>query len=405
MIKIILISFWKNKNKLIPIIVQLFFGFIFIIFSFSIITQILEVSGKMKTIANPNTIFAITDSRSNSDCKLIINGLKNNSYVEKIGLFSNINFDKKDIQKIYFDKPYKSLDNMSNNGLTLKVFDASARDLINFEIENGKNIPKNYIFDSNEPIPAIIGNNLSEYLPLNSKFLYVYHNNQKEIVLNIEVIGILSKNSYVFDGSNTNLYTSLVSGNKNIVIVPKISSIDFLGGLNFVIQPKNLNSKKESIHFFKTYFLKYGFYEKSIYSISDNILKYYNTKKPLIIFATLFALLILILSTFGFLAVILASIISRKKEFGIRFSQGATPKFLCTLIGGEIVLTYLFSSLLGSITFLFLSIFKPSDFYFSILSWITTIIFTIIISLIAVIIPLKNVLSLNPISLITGRKN
>ncbi|GKX68282.1 ABC transporter permease [Inconstantimicrobium mannanitabidum] len=116
-----------------------------------------------------------------------------------------------------------------------------------------------------------------------------------------------------------------------------------------------------------------------------------------------YGVIILALTSLGVLAIFLTEVVKRKKEFGVRFTLGATNKHIEKLILGEMLVLFVTGGVL-SLIFMFL-ISKISSgllFDFYVLKIDLLILFVLMIGLSLPI--LYKILRINPLEVISGRR-
>lgn len=121
------------------------------------------------------------------------------------------------------------------------------------------------------------------------------------------------------------------------------------------------------------------------------------------LFSLGFSIIILILCSFGIVAIVLSSILKRKIEFGIRYSIGASPKNIMTLIIGEILLMFILGDIIGTILTYVISI-NIDTVKIGCLTIFPTTLIMFIFSFLSSLIPAIKIINMEPIKLIRGER-
>ncbi len=118
------------------------------------------------------------------------------------------------------------------------------------------------------------------------------------------------------------------------------------------------------------------------------------TAKPIF-----YGIIILILSTFGVISIVLASLLKRKRELGIRIAAGASKKHIIEMITGEIACLFIFSQIISIVITALMSFINDRRIFDLKILGISSsvIIILLVISLIPIFI---KVLRMKPIDLI-----
>lgn len=332
-------------------------------------------------------------------------------YTEQHQAFESI--DSKFLLKLYSDmKNDNRITNlgtfivkqgMNSNGLEIMEIsiDVNYLKMCEFKVVRGRKLSVNDFSEkSDAKIPVLISKELSEAFPLGSTYNQVYR-----------VVGILPANTKFWGGSSTLLSSNLINSN-NIIIIPlkenQFDKDDIKTRVfqNMLFQVKDVSQKIEV----STYILqrmkgeinKVGL-DVKITDLSTEIADIKKRNEFQTEFSLIFAVLILILSSFGLIGVTLASIARRRSEFGMRYALGSTPRLLVALICGEIAFLYFISIIIA----IFISIVSQSLFKAMLIEiGITTIIkavgITLLLSVLSCFLPVLKIIKTKPVELISG---
>ncbi len=399
MLNMILKSILKQGSRTFLIILQLVIGLTTLSIGLGMIEGTQRLINDVKELA-PQNMLHIGMYVKNRDL-----------YTEQHQAFESI--DSKFLLKLYSDmKNDNRITNlgtfivkqgMNSNGLEIMEIsiDVNYLKMCEFKVVRGRKLSVNDFSEkSDAKIPVLISKELSEAFPLGSTYNQVYR-----------VVGILPANTKFWGGSSTLLSSNLINSN-NIIIIPlkenQFDKDDIKTRVfqNMLFQVKDVSQKIEV----STYILqrmkgeinKVGL-DVKITDLSTEIADIKKRNEFQTEFSLIFAVLILILSSFGLIGVTLASIARRRSEFGMRYALGSTPRLLVALICGEIAFLYFISIIIA----IFISIVSQSLFKAMLIEiGITTIIkavgITLLLSVLSCFLPVLKIIKTKPVELISG---
>lgn len=399
----------KQGKKRILIILQLFIAFICLSLGIGMLQNTNKDIKDVKKIAPENmlhiaTYLANVSSKEDVDqtktdeidIENIYKSIKKNNNVSNVGTFlvnniipsnSNININEESIPVISIDSDFLKFST--------------------FNVVQGRNLNENDM-ENNDKIPVIIGNKLSKAIHIGSIIKSNIYNYEKEMI----VVGILPQKMRFWGGGGSFLSNSLINLDYGIIapIQNEQNSSDTFATRvlrNTVIQLKDVTKKDDFINYVEQNLnenvTKYGYYLK-VKDLESEINQIYLRNKVVIYSSISLALIILILSTFGLIGVIMTSIVQRKKEFGIRYAIGATPKHLASLILLETFFLYVTASIFGLIfmTLLKLIIYNDSILYFDYFTFLFTFGVLFINATVSALFPAVYIVNMRPVKLIIG---
>lgn len=280
----------------------------------------------------------------------------------------------------------------------------------NLKIKKGRIFTKSdYVQDSHNPIPIILGSNYSSIYKLGSKIQSL---NEFNKIITFKVVGFLERNSYFGDGSSgtTNhfldnyiIYPELKPNIKNVnmsiddndmkykiflyneifgsYLIVNNTTINNIRNINNELNNKNFHIKLESID------ANLNTYRTMIKQISS-------TTEVLFIIIFIFA-------SIGFVSSILYSILHRFKEFGIHLMHGATLNSIALITFYQISFVMLSSY---AISLVFINFIFNSDPILKIkfISCLETFIVIVLLSILLSIIPIIKILNLQIGQLVKG---
>lgn len=418
-LRLIIISLFKHKKRMILIVIQLFLGISSLLIAFNGIGSSLQHRSDIKSLAKLDTIHPylnnpFSELNNVSTLKKIYNTFKNDSRVSTIGKFENNHFP---LNMTSFDgsinliKPVTFKSNEKNPLADLIIADKQILKMARFKLKSGS-ISKLITWNNNskEPIPVIIGASLENSNPIGCTrelpyFILDKNNTDKVIIKKIKVVGIMDSKMYFWSGGQSSISDNLLD-NGRIVIMPNFTDTNdcLTYATNILIQLKNPNNNENFIEFIKSTYSKHNIYSNAE-TLSEELNSYYDRNKVFILSSLLFASLTLILSSFGVIGVVLSSILRRKKEFGIRYAIGSTPKSITTLVVGEIFVLYLFSYFISTIFIEILSktLLKQTPLKLNIASIFFALGSTVFFMILATLVPLYKITKTKPVDLINER--
>lgn len=321
----------------------------------------------------------------NVNAEKFYQSIKNNSMVKNIGIYHNNTPNTGDnVEKdIWVDKDFWKIAHIKvSRGRTF----------------NSDDFSKKYY----EECPIIVGSETAKEHPLNSVIVRPYFNSilkKGTESRNYRVVGVLNDNSKFWNSDSffvDNINKSIITPDD---IKPTASTITS----EAIVELKDPNNF-DSIKNICVEKLCNG---KNIIEVKNyNMLlkDKLNEKKLELFYLGTFSLILIILSSFGLIGVTLTAIISRKKEFGVRYALGALPKDLCKIVYGEILIMFLEAYAVGLIASLILSRFMPKSLgiNFSFETVFISFIMIVLLSIVVAIIPIKNIIAAKPVELIRG---
>ncbi len=399
MLNMILKSILKQGSRTFVIILQLVIGLTTLSIGLGMIEGTQRLINDVKELA-PQNMLHIGMYVKNRDL-----------YTEQHQAFESI--DSKFLLKLYSDmKNDNRITNlgtfivkqgMNSNGLEIMEIsiDVNYLKMCKFKVVRGRKLSANDFSEkSDNKIPVLISKELSEDFPLGSTYNQVYR-----------VVGILPANTKFWGGSSTLLSSNLINSN-NIIIIPlkenQFDKDDIKTRVfqNMLFQVKDVSQKIEV----STYILqrmkgeinKVGL-DVKITDLSTEIADIKRRNEFQTEFSLIFAVLILILSSFGLIGVTLASIARRRSEFGMRYALGSTPGFLVALICGEIAFLYFISIIIAIfISIVSQSIFKAMLIEIGIITIIKAVGITLLLSVLSCFLPVLKIIKTKPVELISG---
>jgi ABC-type antimicrobial peptide transport system permease subunit len=276
-----------------------------------------------------------------------------------------------------------------------------------------------------EEEPIIIGYNLAEYLKVGDIIIdkKVFDKGNLTIERRYKVIGVAQKGSliYVNSGSSSGLANLRLDDNAIYKPFNKVKAA--VVGENNKLVEGNINELEEALYVAQNMFVEVEDKE-SIDRIKDEVERLFNNynlpykvdkhseessrllqeTKSFVIEAAAFAIVITLLSVIGIAGTLLFSIKGRFREFGIRLSQGATLNNLCKLVCCELMFVNILSFSIASVG----GYFALKNFQLYDLSALIGHIYGFsigifeLVTVLTVIVPLRQIKKLNPVELIRG---
>lgn len=384
-------SYKKQKRKSVLIFIQLFIssfclalGIGFFEINMSHISKVKSMIGTdvIYTVINTKTSFQDIDENQRVNINKFYNDIKADERVMLIGTYDvgyvSAGVDSDRPNSIYKDRP-------------VIIMDDSFFHILRDEEQRG-------IFkeQNNNEFTMALGSNISCVVK-NGEKVYIHNpNSHKNYVVTANTK--IDKNINFLSKSSSGYITNNIISTENTMFVLLPEYEKNTCNDKYFIKLKNGVECEEFINYVDNLGKRYGL-ENYTHDINNEVEKYIQRNKiPMIGSITLSGIL-LILSSIGLVGVILASILQRKKEFGIRYSLGCTPYELMKLIVGEIMILFVISTLLGLIVSYITSIFIDNmKIGLLTISFSSGIMF--IFCLIASFIPAKRIINMNPISLI-----
>lgn len=394
--------------------IQLFIGFICFLIGISMLESTMNHDKIIKKVTDLNTLHLfIEDIGPNSTSEKLLsfyNNLSKNDKIKNIGTFLNLNIPFKEL----IDSPLIDNKKQSETGVNKVVFlDKNLLEWTKFEVKKGRGLNKNDVgSEPNEIIPTLIGPALEEQFPLGTILSSGIADDRKMTIVDKKfvVVGILKENPVYWGGGSSTLANSILT-NQTMFICPLQSEQNYGNQLitrlktNMLIQSEENTSTedvKKTIHKNLESNKIYG----SISTIKEQLEELKKISRPIILFSLIFSSLILLLSIFGLIGVMLSSVVQRYREFGIRFSLGATITSLINLIIFEILVLALFAFSLALVIFYIAKnlISTPIAIDINIYIIIYSFVLCISISFITSFGPILKLKSIEPAQLIRGGK-
>lgn len=421
LLRLILLSLNRQKHRSILIIIQLIFGFSSLIIAFNGISNMLQHRDDIKRLANLNTIHTYINNYIDQGVEIkvlkdVYSVLKKDSRVAYIGRFETSQFplnttNFEGIDKIKYPVTYKGAE--IEIWANLVAVNKDMLKMVNFKMNSGDTSELIEAENTtNDTIPAVVGANLKYENPIGSvreiPCFQTDKNNPNKVITKIKrikIVGVLDSKMAFWKGGQSTI-SDWLSPDGNIVIIPMLEECEssLAYSANSLVQLKNPKDKESYVKFIKEVYTKNEL-TGDTFNLNDELISYYNSNKVFVLSTLTFAILILTLSLFGLIGVVLSSIVRRKREFGIRYAIGSTPKNIAYIIAGEIFFIYLFANLISTIFIWIISNISLQKTLISInmrsilLSVGTTALFMIP----AIAIPIFKIINTKPIDLINER--
>lgn len=378
------------------IILQIYIGFITLLIGLSLIQGLNQYSFQVQSIAALDTFKLVidpsyTDGLSSKKLNSFYKELKNYKGINNIGSFLIQNTQSNTpvgSQILFLDENFME---WKNNEFIKKV-----QVLKEYRLENP---------DSNI-IPVVVSKNnilelgeiFQENIPDDTKMTLI----KKQFI----VIGKINSNHYFWKGQKGDLNNAILE-TKDLIIAPmqpeQAYGEQMLTRMSYNTYVSLLNSydSADFSNYVQKVLEKYDLKGK-IVTIDQQLADYEKLNKPIIIITLSISSLLLLLSIFGLVGVALMSTARRKKEFGIYFALGSTPRKLGGLIFGEILVNVTLSFILAVSTFLLVNNLLPLDIslLLDIKVLILTFILVLLISMVAAFLPLIRLFKVKPIEYI-----
>lgn len=397
MFNVIVKTFAIHKKKFILNIIQFSIAFMSLMLSICMIEQVMEYKKNVKSVMNLDTVQMY--KAEDDDVEIEAKNTQEVTLSQQYGNAYN------NVKKKYKNNLIGIMDSIS-------VYDEDS------EIENTIMVNKDFMiikkwvlnegsieellkFDNindNVYIPVIVSDSLKIKYQYNKEYKIEYVANDNIRNVCIKVVGVDSKDSYMFMGNATYI-SETISNKKDYMIFPKITEFsDFAYEYNVLIENnKNIENLKHSIG------KQYAEINQNVefITLENQIKKYYNSQRVVIIATMGFAFILIVLSLLGTIGTLLSSITIRKREFGIYYSMGLAKKNLIYMILGEGLIIFIVSFII-SIIFSQIIICLMNEEVFKISIWNIGV--TLLIMLICIIIcewlPTSKISRYEPIDLI-----
>lgn len=311
--------------------------------------------------------------------------IKNNSKVKAI---ASMNLYTLSTQNSSIKSPINAFNLLQHNKGISKVF--------NFRLEKGVSFSEYHSkYPNAEVKPMLISKALEKMNPIGSIVEIKDGTYRKGVACKYKIIGILDpqyptieeiQNYEIVDPYRE--YTAIVDDNDSVE-----SRVVFI----------KLNDTTTDLEFKKSIDMKLDKDEEvllhNLKSRLDDLLINVDSLNKYVFYGVI----ILILTSLGVLGIFLTEVVKRKKEFGVRFTLGATSKHIEKLILGEMLVLFVTGGIL-SLIFMFL-ISKISSgllFDFYILKIDLLILFMLMIG--SALPILYKILRINPLEVISGRR-
>lgn len=378
------------------IIVQIYIGFITLLISLSLIQNLNQYSSQVQSIASLDTFRLVidpsyTDGLSSKKLNSFYENLKKYKGTNNVGSFliqdikSNTSIGT---QILFLDENFLE---WKNNDFIKKV-----QVLNDYRLKNP---------DSNL-IPVVVskynklklGESFQENIPDDTKMTLI---NKKFIV-----VGKINSNHYFWKGQKGDLNNAILE-TKDLIVAPMQPEQAYGEQMltrmsyNTYVSLRNSYDSVDFSNYVQKILENYDLKGKVV-TLDQQLADYDKLNKPIIIITLLMSSLLLLLSIFGLIGVALMSTARRKKEFGIYFTLGSTPRKLGGIIFGEILVNVTISFILAVSTFIFVNDVLPLNL--SLILDIKILIFTftlvLLISILATLLPLIRLFKVKPIEYI-----
>jgi ABC-type antimicrobial peptide transport system permease subunit len=310
---------------------------------------------------------------------------------------------KSDIAKEYLPEEYHNLDentlirNTSEININEEFFN-----LYKINIVEGRNFTSSdfNINSKEEPIPMIIGLDYKDKISIGDEFKYSVPDIDGGLInIKYKVIGFYDHNDMVMLGSKGK-YVDGVTFSDAFVITPVVNDVLFLSNKVIMAQygiwvnVPNSNSMDKVVDTLLPILEDDGF-SLEITNMKDEVNRTKEVLEKSSVNASVLGLALTILSVMGVSSVMIGEINKRKKEFGIRITQGATLNTVSKEIFFEILLMSVFAGIV-SLILIFLTDSNLLTIKIILKNLLTVI---VIVSLIS-IIPILSLRRFNPIDLV-----
>jgi|GEM_PF-3222732 len=409
MVLLVIQAVLKQKKRTLLIVLQLLTAFLCMVIGLGFLNSTQKNISKIKEFAPDNMIhlsyyqtgkFDDTKVLESENMKANISkfyeSLKSSKIVDKVGTF-------------LVDKKYSYGRQKNNEAMNLIIVDKPFLEMYDLEVIKGKSFKDiDMDFDKSNAVPVLVGSETSDQYPIGSNFELTLNkgNTQK-----LNVIGVLPPDMEFWGGGGTFLSGPPLMKCDNVIIIP---AKDFTGFddlelrvlYNNTIQLVDSSQKQEFSEFIKecNKLLNIPGGRIEVTSLEDEVRYIYDRNKTQIFYTISLSILLFLLSSLGLVGVILSSLIHRKREFGIRYSQGATLMHLVFLVEGEIIILYTFAGILGLLAATIISTFISDSIsiYIGIQEIVVTFVVILFFSMITGILPVIKTLRQKPVNLISG---
>lgn|GEM_PF-1877443 len=283
-------------------------------------------------------------------------------------------------------------------------------ELIKINIVEGGNFIDTDFETHQKIMPILIGNKYAGILRLNDVITDEFSGAK------YQVIGFIGDNNFWFNDQDY-ISNSMISLDDKFVapytaeeeqtlepVVCKCGSLFYtVNNLNELINIKEqIEQKANELHF-----------SIKMQSVKEDLAAYKTENMELIYYNLFFCLFVGIMSLLGLIVTTTSLIVSRKKEFGIRMTAGASKRYIKALLFEENLIVIGVSSVIANLIIIYLNyqlkleaiedgqLINPL-YNINGETILISIIIVILISFISIIIPFKKVNQLNPAELIGG---
>lgn len=414
MIKLILQSFRKQGTRSILIFIQFLVGFIALSVAISLIEGTYSQTEEMKKLAPTDTVHVgITEgmhfTTATKEEEEVYQLLQDNPLVANVAtyLVEQIEFFELRIDQEPIDIHNADFENINTN---VAFVDASFIEMFPFSVTKGRSLSVEDVSDDvQSEIPILVGHDLAKDFPIGSILNSGIADDRIMTVIPKQfiVVGVLPRNMIFWKGNSTSLDKRSLLRDDSLIVAPMQVEQNYGFGFKARINYNNLitlHDPKKTVEF--QALLTEQIFElgqvSDVKTIAEEIERIKIADEIVLLFTLTFSSLILILSSFGLLGVILASIVRRQREFGIRYALGSTRSSLAFLVVGEMLLLLLLSSWFALlITKLFsITLLKNLLLAPGIITFTSVFVISLLLSLVASLIPLKRMLALQPVELI-----
>lgn len=310
---------------------------------------------------------------------------------------------------------YSTMDRVLTAGL---IVDKGFADRYDIEVEEGRSFKKeDFTLDyKKDAVPILLGSDYRGKIDLGHKFTINSVQNQDLNVnmtmddITFEVVGFLKPNELVTINTKTNLSKGTNFSNM-LMVFPSVDNffaynrginlgdfgmfVELREGQTIEEVTKEINKVLES--YSEKYGIKLGINTTLALKSEFNPLSEAIDRDSSI--TKILSVILTILSAIGVTSTMLGELQRRKKEFGVRLSQGASPKRLCREIFSEILTISLISVVVSFI----LAGYMNGEFFMSKELLAINVAYVVGLSVIMSIVPILKIRKMNVVELIRGK--
>lgn len=356
--KIILKSLCKRKFSSFLIVMQLTITICVLINSFIMVssTNYLQNQVRHKGIDLDKTMkLYIYNPAFNSAFQEKYNKLEDYiNDIPEITNFGGFDFTNAVFKELENNSSYLALRENSIKGTFKEEFPTSSEmlmidrniyELLRIQIIEGQNLKKDDFYkDEKEVIPILAGESYRNVLRIGEILT------QKDNDVKYKIVGFVHKNSSWFNDQDyiSNMFTNL--DDKFIIPYTKVEResipeiLSKSGAIFYTVNDQEKVEYVKNIIDLKATSLNI---RVNSYSISEDLIKFKKNADDILYISLFLALFLIVLSCLGISTVMMSSILSRKREFGIRMSAGASKSYIKKLIVGEVSFLAVISSIVA----------------------------------------------------------